>query len=47
MASRIMNPDWQEDAELKHDLHVKQYILQNLSRREILDFVPRDYAQYA
>ena len=45
MASRVRNPDWQEDAELKQDL--KQYILQNLSRREILDFVSRDYAQYA
>ena len=45
MASRIRNPDWQEDAELKQDL--KRYILQNLSRREILDFVSRDYAQYA
>ena len=45
MASRIRNPDWQEDAELKQDL--KRYILQNLSRREILDFVSRDCAQYA
>ena len=45
MASRVRNPDWQEDAELNQDL--KQYILQNLSRREILDFVSRDYAQYA
>ena len=45
MDSRIRNPDWQEDAELKQDL--KRYILQNLSRREILDFVSRDYAQYA
>ena len=45
MASRIRNPDWQEDAELKQDL--KRYILQNLSRREILDFVSRDYAQHA
>lgn len=45
MASRVRNPDWQEDAELKQGL--KRYILQNLSRREILDFVSRDYAQYA
>ena len=45
MAIRIRNPDWQEDAELKQDL--KRYILQNLSRREILDFVSQDYAQYA
>ena len=26
---------------------LKRYVLQNLSRREILDFVYRDYAQYA
>ena len=45
MAARIRNPDWQEDNELQHDL--KQYVLQNLSRGEILDFVSRDYAQYA
>ena len=45
MAARIRNPDWEEDNELQHDL--KQYVLQNLSRGEILDFVSRDYAQYA
>lgn len=45
MASRIGNPDWQEEAELKQ--YLKRYILQKLSRREILDFVSRDYAQYA
>ncbi|XP_028394391.1 uncharacterized protein LOC114518567 [Dendronephthya gigantea] len=45
MAERIRNPDWEEDAELKQDLN--RYVLQNLSRREILDFVSRDYAQYA
>ena len=42
---RIRNPDWTEDEQLKEDL--KRYILQNLSRRDILDFVSRDYAQYA
>ena len=44
MASRIRNSDWQEDAELKQDFKA---IHQNLSRRKILDFVSRDYAQYA
>ena len=42
---RIRNRDWEEDEQLKEDL--KRYVLQNLSRREMLDFVSRDYAQYA
>ena len=42
---RIRNPDWKEDEQLKEDL--KRYVLQNLSRQDILDFVSRDYAQYA
>ena len=42
---RIRNPDWKEDEQLKEDL--KRYVLQNLSRQAILDFVSRDYAQYA
>ena len=41
----IRNRDWEEDEQLKEDL--KRYVLQNLSRREILDFVSRDYAQSA
>ena len=45
MAAQNWNPDWQEDTELKQDL--KLYVLQNFSRLEILDFVSRDYAQYA
>ncbi len=45
MAERTRNPEWKEDADLKQDLET--YVLQNLSRQEILDFVSRDYAQYA
>jgi hypothetical protein len=42
--SRIRNLDWQEDEELREDL--KRYVLQNLQRKEVLDFVQRDYPQY-
>ena len=45
MLARIRNPDCEQDTELKQDL--KRYVLQNLSRREMLDFFSRDYAQYA
>ena len=45
MLARIRNPDCEQDTELKQDL--KRYVLQNLSRREMLDFLSRDYAQYA
>jgi hypothetical protein len=43
--SRIRNPDWQEDEELHEDL--QRYVLQNLQRKEVLDFVQRDYPQYS
>lgn len=39
------NPEWKEDKELKADL--KKYVLRNFKRREILDFMERDYPQYA
>lgn len=45
MAARIRNSDWEQDEQLKEDL--KKYVLENLSRREILDFVGRDYPEYA
>ena len=45
MLARIWNPDCEQDTELKQDL--KRYVLQNLSRREMLDFLSQDYAQYA
>jgi hypothetical protein len=45
MAERIRNPDWQEDDNLKDDLQC--YVVENFRRKEILDFVERDYPQYA
>ncbi len=39
------NPEWKEDEELEADL--KKYVLRNFKRREILDFMKRDYPQYA
>jgi len=43
--SRIRNPDWENDENLKAD--ILKYVLQNLTRREVLDFLGRDYPQYA
>ena len=43
--SRIRNPDWENDENLKAD--IQKYVLQNLTRREVLDFLGRDYPQYA
>ena len=43
MAERIRNPDWQEDDNLKDDL--QRYVVENFRRKEILDFVERDYPQ--
>ena len=42
---RIRNSDWEIDEILKADL--EKYVLQSLSRREILDFVKRDFPHYA
>ena len=44
-AERIRNSEWKDDNTLSNDL--QQYVLQNLRRREILDFMQRDYPQYA
>ena len=44
MDNRIRNPDWEADEDLKMD--IQQYVLPNLSRKELLDFVQRDYPQY-
>jgi hypothetical protein len=41
----IRNADWKEDESLKNDL--QKYVLKNLKRIEILDFVKRDFPQYA
>ena len=38
-----VNP-WYEDQNMKEDL--KRYVQQNLKRKEILDFMKRDYAMY-
>ena len=45
MDNRIRNPDWETDEDLKSD--IEKYVLQNLSRKELLDFVQWDYPQYA
>ena len=45
MDNRIRNPDWETDEDLKSD--IQKYVLQNLSRTELLDFVQQDYPQYA
>jgi len=43
--ARIRNADWQEDEELKDALGC--YVKENLRRIEVLDFVTRDFSQYA
>ena len=43
--SRIRNPGWENDDNLKAD--IQKYVLQNLTLREVLDFLGRDYPQYA
>jgi hypothetical protein len=45
MAEGIRNNDWENDDDLKSFL--ARNVMQNLSRREILDFVLRDFPQYA
>ena len=41
----IRNSDWEDDEQLKSDL--QRYVKQNLRGREILDFVRRDFPEYA
>ncbi len=43
-AERFQNPEWEEDDELRND--IKKYVMQNLKREEVLDFLRRDYPQY-
>lgn len=43
--NRIRNGEWEDDEDLAFDL--KKYVIYNFSRREVLDFVQRDYPQYA
>ena len=42
--AHVRKTNWREDAALKNDL--EKYVKQDL-RREILDFVNRDYSEYA
>ena len=42
---RKRNVDWKEDQSLRNDL--ENYVKENLRRNEILDFLNRDYPQYA
>ena len=44
-AEHVRNPDWEDDETLRVDL--EKYVMQNLSRREIVGFVKRDFPQYA
>ena len=41
----MRNASWIEDEALKDDL--EKYVKQDLRRNDILDFVRRDYSQYA
>ena len=43
--ARIRNNDWQEDEGLKEAL--TRYVRENLRRNEVLDFVSRDFSDYA
>jgi hypothetical protein len=40
-----VHPDWEGDEQLKSDL--QSYVLQNLKRSEMLDFVRRGFPEYA
>ncbi len=42
---RIRNSGWEQDQKLSDDL--QRYVLEGLKRHEVLDFVQRDYPQYA
>ena len=42
---RFQNVDWEDDEELRND--IKKYVMQNLKRAEVLDFLKRDSPQYA
>ena len=43
--ARIRNNDWRENEELKEAL--TRYVKENLRRNEVLDFVSRDFSEYA
>ena len=41
----IRNNEWQNDEELQSS--IKHYVMQNMKRSEVLDFLQRDYPEYA
>ena len=43
-AERFQNAECENDDELGND--IKKYVMQNLKREEVLDFLKRDYLQY-
>ena len=45
MAARIRNESWIEDEELKEVM--KKYVSQGLRREEMMDYLERDFSQYA
>ena len=45
MASNVRNPTWRSDAKLREDMET--YVSRGLRREEILDFLVRDFPQYA
>ena len=45
MAKRIRNNEWENDEILESSL--KKHVAANLHRKEILDYMKRDFAQYA
>ena len=45
LMARMASSSWKDDEELKTDL--EKYVSQNLKRSEILDFVKRDFPEYA
>ena len=45
MAAYFRNDGWKEDSVLKEDM--AKYVKQGFHRREMLDFLKKDFAQYA
>ena len=43
--NRIRNNEWQNDEELQSS--IKYYVMQNMKWSEVLDFLKRDYPEYA
>ena len=45
MVAYFQNDTWKEDDLLRNEM--KKYVMQALQREEILDFLKRDFSQYA